>query len=290
MGYHEYKDRQEFLDNPCFTNIEQKVYGPGYGHKVLLVGSNPNSTQEQNIIQELDQISKRTGIQSSYHSQAITNQISEVIQDVVKIINTNELVLPISTENCFYSTVVLANSLVNHIAQKAPEKTLTFIHSNYNQLIELKKSGAHLLTNAGNVFAGEDLNSNMHYIWNYSMMQPTTTIKSNTDNRNNFYKQAISKLQRDLTFQTQINNKPITIAHIDTFDDFTPFRKHMKCISLALAISYNQANPDTQNHIIANSRQFQEFIEGFLQIHNIDPKSQAIFYDQDGREKYNQLV
>ena len=290
MGYQEYRDNQEFLANPYFPQSEQRVYGPGYGHKIAVVGSNPNSPQEQKIIQEIDQIAKHTGIQSNYETQVITDQISELIQSIVRIINTNELVIPISTENSFYSTIVLANALVNHIGMKAPEKTLTFIHSNYNHLNQLIQSGAHLLSNTGNIFAGDDIRSNMHYIWNYAMLNPTTQIKSHTDSRNNFYRQAISKLERDLSFQTQTSNKPITIAHIDTFDAYTQFRKHIKCISLALAISYNQANPENQNHIIANSMQFQEFIEGFLQIHNIDPKSQAIFYDQDGREKFNQLV
>jgi len=290
MGYQEYRDQQEFLDNPYSIHPKQKVFGPGFGHKLVCINQANQKIENNSALTDIRELAEFTRLGLSIESQEITTNIQQLIQQIIRIINNNELVLPVCTNDSFASTIILANSLVNHIAHKAPEKTLTMIHSSYWQLSDLQEYGAHLLTNTGNVFAGNTVVENLRYLWNYAMMQPTTTIKSNTDNRNNFYRQAISKLQRDLTFQTQINNKPITIAHINTFDDFTQFRKHMKCISLALAISYNQANPDTQNHIIANSMQFQEFIDRFLYIHNIDPKSQAIFYDQDGRDKYNQLV
>ena len=140
--------------------------------------------------------------------------MQDLVTQIVDLINTNEILLPLSNQNSFYSTLVLANALVNHIAVKAPEKTLTMIHSSYNQLIELQNAGAHLLTNTGNVFAGQDTGSNLHYIWNYAMMHPTTQLKSNTEVRNGFYSQAISKLRRDVTFQTQVQNLPITIANL----------------------------------------------------------------------------
>ena len=290
MGYQEYRDNQDFLRDPHFINQERKVFGRGFGHKLTAITSTINSTVEKEIYTEMEKVGATTGLQTETETQNTSNQIQELITQIVDLINTNEILVPLSNQNSFYSTLVLANSLVNHIAAKAPEKTLTMIHSSYNQLIGLQNSGAHLLTKTGNVFAGEYTGANLHYIWNYAVMNPTTKLKNNTENRNSFYRQAISKLQRDLTFQTQIQNLPILIANTVTFDSYTKFRKHIKSISIATAISFNQQNPKEQINIIANSMEFQEFIEGFLYIHNIDPKSQAIFYDQDGRNKFIELV
>lgn len=290
MGYQEYRDNQDFLKNPYFINEDRKVFGPGFGHKLTAIASRVNSSVEQKIYTDIEELGTTTGLQTNVVTQHTSNKITDLITQIVDLINTNEILLPLSNQNSFYSTLVLANSLINHIAAKAPEKTLTMIHSSYNQLINLHNSGAHLLTNAGNVFAGQDTGSNLHYIWNYAMMNPSTQLKSNTEVRNGFYSQAISKLRRDVGFQTQIHNLPILIANTITFDSYTKFRKHIKSISIATAISFNQQNPEEQINIIANSTEFQEFIDGFLYIHNIDPKSQAIFYDQDGRKKFNELV
>jgi len=290
MGYQEYRDNQDFLRDPYFLNEDRKVFGRGFGHKLTTITSSDNSQVEQDIFKEIQEIGVKTGLQTHTSTQTTSNKVKDLVTQIVDLINTNEILLPLSNQTSFYSTVVLANALVNHIAVKAPEKTLTMIHSSYNQLIDLQNSGAHLLTNTGNIFAGEQVSENLHYIWNYGMMNPTTQLKSNTEIRNSFYSQAISKLRRDVTFQTQVQNLPITIANITTFDQYTQFRKHIKCISIATAISFNQLNPEEQIHIIANSGQFQEFIERFMYIHNIDPKSQAVFYDQDGRTKYNELV
>ena len=246
MGYQEYRDNQDFLRDPHFINEDRKVFGRGFGHKLTALTSAVNSNLEQKIYTDIQELGTTTGLQTNTATQNTSNKVQDLVTQIVDLINTNEILLPLSNQNSFYSTLVLANALVNHIAAKAPEKTLTMIHSSYSQINELQNAGAHLLTNTGNVFAGQDIDSNLHYIWNYAMMNPTTQLKSNTEVRNSFYSQAISKLRRDVSFQTQIQNLPILIANTITFDSYTKFRKHIKSISIATAISFNQQNPEEQ--------------------------------------------
>ena len=140
MGYQEYRDNQDFLRDPHFINEDRKVFGRGFGHKLTAITSAINSTVEKEIYTEMEKVGATTGLQTKTETQNTSNQIQDLITQIVDLINTNEILVPLSNQNSFYSTLVLANSLVNHIAAKAPEKTLTMIHSSYNQLHELQKS------------------------------------------------------------------------------------------------------------------------------------------------------
>ena len=104
MGYQEYRDNQDFLRDPHFINEDRKVFGRGFGHKLTAVTSAVNSNIEQKIYTDIEEIGITTGIQINTATQNTSNKVQNLVTQIVDLINTNEILLPLSNQNSFYST------------------------------------------------------------------------------------------------------------------------------------------------------------------------------------------
>jgi len=317
MGYQEYKDHQDYLQELQSNQLESRpqnksLYSLGSMHRIGLVHGSETEQSDPNILEILDVTSMAATrcLSSELHTQ-ITEQ--EKIQNQEKVelfqwqksialahdklptiiefmIANSEVLVPNTPNSPLYSTIVLANSIVNYLSNNAAEMTHSMILGNYRHLDSLKSIGAPLLSQDPSI---HKLNSENPYtaLWNYATLNPWATSKFSYKATTDSYKYALNQVKRDLECNINVGNKRMIIAGAMPNVYNRNLHQHIKATAIATAITHNSLYPNqTPISILADSQPWQEFIEQFSQMHNIDPANMEVYYDQDARKQFSDLI
>jgi len=209
-------------------------------------------------------------------------------------IRNSELIMPLETLNLFSTTCVLGNSAVNSIADSAPNKTLCVINDNYRKLNQLQALGAPLTTvNNGNVLVFGGQSKQARFVWEYANHKPLTDYTLDKSHKSQFprYQQAVNKLVHDLHSKINYNQGFIIAKQPYSYSHYK-LHQQITASAIMLTLTHNQLNPDKSIAILATSHDWQAFIETALKLHGLESQAitQTIYYDNQARQKYQQLL
>lgn len=222
------------------------------------------------------------------------NQHTGLLGLLYDAIRNSELIMPLETLSLFSTACILGNSAVNSIAYSAPNKTHCIINENYRKLNKLQALGAPLTTvNNGNVLVFGGQSKQARYVWEYGHHKPLTEYTLDQSHKSQFprYQQAVNKLVHDL--HSKINyTQGFIIARQP--DSYTHYKLHQQITATAimLTLTHNQLNPDDSIAILADRHNWQAFIETALRLHGLESKpiTETVYYDNQARQKYQQLL
>lgn len=317
MGYQEYKDRQDYIQqlhsNQLDTRPQNKsLYSLGSMHRIGLVHGSETEQSDPNILEILDATSMAaTRCLGSELQRQVTQQEEIKCQQTPELfqwqksiamghdnlptiiefmIANSEVLVPNTPNSPLYSTIVLANSIVNHLSNNSAEMTHSMILSNYRHLESLQSIGAPLLSQDPSI---HKLNSENPYtaLWNYANFNPWATSKFSHDAVTNRYKYALNQVKRDLECNIHVGPKTMIIAGAMPNVYNRKLHQHIKATAIATAITHNSLYPNqTPISILADSQPWQAFIDQFCLMHNIDPANMEVYYDQDARKQFSDLI
>ena len=317
MGYQAYKDRQDYIQELQSNQLDtrpqnQSLYSLGSMHRIGLVHGSETEQSDPQILEVIDTTSMATTkcVGSELHKQ-ITKQEEKQRQEkpvlfqwqksialtdndlptiIEFMIANSEVLVPNLPNTPLYSTIVLANSVVNHLSNNVSHMTHSMILSNYRQLGNLRSIGAPLLSNDPSI---HQLESDNPYValWNYATINPWATSKFSHGAESDKYQYALKQLKTDLQYNLRVGDNTMVIAGEIPNIYYQNLHQHLKATVIATAITHNSMYPNqTPISILADSKPWQEFIEQFSQMHNIDPANMEVYYDQDARKHFSNLI
>jgi len=304
---------QELQADQLDTKLQNpSLFNPGAMHRIGLVHGSELEYSNTHILEILDTTSMALTrcLGSKLHKQIAANEetlhrekptlfnwqksISLTDNSLPTIIEfmiaNSEVLVPNSPNTPLYSTIILANSAVNHISQNANTITHSMILGNYKQLDSLQTIGAPLLSNDPSIHQ-LDSNSPSTAVWNYITHNPWATSKFRHGAMTQRYQYALTQLKRDLEYNLRVNDQSMIIAGKIPNAYYPKLHQHIKGTAVATAITHNSMYPNqTPIPILADSHTWQAFIEQFSQMHNIDPENMEVYYDQEARKQFTNLI
>lgn len=317
MGYQAYKDRQNYIQELQSKQLDtrpqnESLYSLGSMHRIGLVHGSETEQSDPQILKVIDTTSMASTlcVGSELHTQ-ITRQeekqsqekpvlfqwqksISFADNDLPTIIEfmiaNSELIIPNLPNTPLYSAIVLANSFVNHLSHNVSHMTHSMILGNYRQLGNLRTIGAPLLSHDPSIHQLESDNP-YQALWNYATINPWATSKFRHGAESDKYQYALKQLRRDLECNLRVGDNKMVIAGKIPNIYYQNLHQHLKATAIATAIAHNIIYKNqTPITILADSKPWQEFIEQFSQMHNIDPANMEVYYDQAARKHFSNLI